>query len=700
MPNALATERSPYLLQHKDNPVDWLPWGEEALQRARDENKPIFLSVGYSTCHWCHVMEHESFENEAVAKQMNESFINIKVDREERPDIDLAYMAFVQVTTGSGGWPMSVWMTPDLQPFLGGTYFPPEDRGGRAGFPRLLNRVSELWTEDREKLETQGASVVEQLQAGLLPRSTESLPDLAEVAELAFKQFTDRYDHHQGGFGSAPKFPRPCTFDLLFRLRRHLPDDRNTRAQEMGVQTLIAMGRGGMHDHVGGGFHRYSVDDKWHVPHFEKMLYDQAQLAISYLEGYQLTGRQELAATARDIFRYVLRDLAHPDGGFYSAEDADSAQADSNEKKEGAFYVWTESELNEVLGADAPVFAALFGVKELGNAMSTSDPTGEFRGENILHRTRLIGEVSGEFAISPDDVGVLRDRCLARLFKQRAERTRPHLDDKILAAWNGLMISALAKGARVLGDAKLLDAAVRAAEFLQTNLMDNDGRLVRSWREGPSQIPGFASDYAFVIQAHLDLFEAGAGGQWLASAIALQKTFDQLYLDSSSGAYLSARAGEQDAILSITEDYDGAEPSPNSVAALNLLRLATILHSDGHRDRAKAILTALGAVLEKSPFTSPKLVAALDLCGAEPCQALIAGDANSLRGPLDTAFLPYLSLIPLDDQARALLTPHQAGLDQLQTDGEDAVVQLCRGTVCRAPAKTIDSVTALAEGLT
>ena len=703
MANALAGERSPYLLQHKDNPVDWMPWGEAALRRAREKDRPIFLSIGYSTCHWCHVMEHESFESEGIAALMNEGFVNIKVDREERPDLDLTYMAFVQATSGSGGWPMSVWLTPELKPFLGGTYFPPEDRGGRPGFPAMLRHVIKLWKDDRQLLVERGDSVVAQLQEGLRPRSSAILPDGENVFREVFQTLLDRYDHHRGGFGGAPKFPRPCVFDLLFRLRGRLDEPKGMRAQEMGVHSLIAMARGGMHDQVGGGFHRYSVDGNWHVPHFEKMLYDQAQLAVSYLEGFQLSGRAELAETARGILRYVTRDLMHPEGGFYSAEDADSAvsEEDASAKKEGAFYVWTHADLQEVLGDDGAAIGALYGVEKAGNTTSDGDPAGEFRGENILYQARPLHEVAKEFSMSPEELLQVRERSLTRLKEVRDARPRPHLDDKILTAWNGLMISAFTKAARVFGETEYLDVAKNAAQFLEKNLRTANGFLFRSFRAGSAGVAGFASDYAFVIRGYLDIFEAGGGGIWLEKAINLQAKLDSLYLDKDSGVYLSAAAGHHDAILSIVEDYDGAEPSPNSVAACNLLRLGGILQRPEFTERAAGVLRGLGGVLEKSPFTAPELVVALDLATAEATQVMFAGGTSDplpgpgdpLRLPVDAGFFPHLQVLPLDSVARAILVPPAGNREGVAAmgagkDGPMMAAYLCQGMQCQAPVES------------
>src|SRR6266566_1693552 len=489
--NRLAYEKSPYLLQHAHNPVDWYPWGEEAFAKARHENKPIFLSVGYSTCHWCHVMAHESFESEEVAAIMNREFVNIKVDREERPDVDRVYMIFVQATTGGGGWPMSVWLTPHLEPFVGGTYFPPEDRFGQPAFNRVLQRIAEAWKNDREKISKQGANIVDALREAAKDQTSAGRIDAA-ILESAYQQFARTFDAHEGGFGGAPKFPRPVTLNFLTRFHARNPDsDPGQHALEMVLLTLRKMTSGGMHDHIGGGFHRYSVDGHWHVPHFEKMLYDQAQLASAYLDAFQITGDTEFAATARDILDYVRRDMTSPEGGFYSAEDADSPvpvaavydrrnesevgarRAPLQKNAEGAFYVWTKQEIDDALGEDARVFSFHYGVEENGNAPAGTDPHGEFVGKNILIERHSIAETArfrstgipplGPTRASPvdgkgeDSVERLLAQSRQKLFSIRSKRPRPHLDDKIIAAWNGLMISAFARAAQVLDEPHYLE---------------------------------------------------------------------------------------------------------------------------------------------------------------------------------------------------------------------------------------------------
>ena len=482
--NRLANEKSPYLLQHAHNPVDWYAWGPEAFQKAKAEDKPIFLSIGYSTCHWCHVMERESFENEELAEVLNRYFVPVKVDREERPDVDRIYMMFVQATTGGGGWPMSVWLTPDLKPFYGGTYFPPEDRWGRHGFKSVLEQLAMAWQSDRQRITESGHDIIEELEKHLAP-GVSSRPDEG-ILESGFLQFRRSFDSRLGGFGSAPKFPRGVAYNFLFRYGRR---SENQEAIDMVLFTLREMAKGGMNDQLGGGFHRYSVDARWFVPHFEKMLYDQAQLAISYLEGYQISGEQGLAEVAREIFEYVLRDMTDASGGFYSAEDADSVvdPAHPKEKGEGAFYIWTRAEIDDVLGQPAAEWVSyVYGVEEDGNVME--DPHNEFTGKNILYQRRSVADAARQFSVTEDEVRRVLEDSGRKLLETRATRIRPHLDDKVLTAWNGLMISAFAKGGFVLNEARYLGAAKRSADFILRDMW-KDGVLLRRWRQGEAAIP-------------------------------------------------------------------------------------------------------------------------------------------------------------------------------------------------------------------
>lgn len=608
--NELAGETSPYLLQHKDNPVDWKPWGPDAFALARRENKPVFLSIGYSTCHWCHVMAHESFENPAIARLMNEHFVNIKVDREERPDVDRVHMAFVQSTTGSGGWPMSVWLTPDGKPFFGGTYFPPEDRYGRVGFPNLLRQISDLWHKDQTRVEREGDRVMAALRTtGGMAAGSEFSRDESILRE-AVAAFARGFDPAEGGFGGAPKFPRPSTLNFLLRQA-----DRDPHAGEMVLVTLRKMAQGGMHDHIGGGFHRYSVDAFWHVPHFEKMLYDQAQLAVAYVEAWQKTGDKFFVGVVRDTLDYVLRDMTHPGGGFYSAEDADSLSPDGRHA-EGAFYVWTRAEIGEVLGpVAAEAFCRHYGVEDAGNAPDGADPHGEFTGQNILIQR------------GANDIPQLA-AAREKLFARRAARPRPHLDDKVLTAWNGLMISAFARAGAALSEPRYMEAATRAANFLRTHMVA-DGRLLRTWRGGPGSIPGFAEDHAFLIQGLLDLYEAGFDGTWLRWAVDLQDRQDAAFWDETDGCYFSSTGEDPLVPVRMKEEYDGAEPSANSISALNLLRLARMFHEPAREHRAQRILAAHTAVLQKAPTAVPQMLVALDLALSPPAQAVVAGQRDT-----------------------------------------------------------------------
>ncbi|RPI49600.1 MAG: thioredoxin domain-containing protein, partial [Acidobacteria bacterium] len=513
MANRLAGERSPYLLQHADNPVEWLPWGQEAFDKARELDRPIFLSIGYSTCHWCHVMAHESFESQAIAEILNRDFVPIKVDREERPDVDRVYMTFVQATTGSGGWPMSVWLTPDLKPFYGGTYFPPDSRWGRPGFAEILGEIVRVWQQERQKVQLSAENLTEQIRGLRAVEPGGEMPGTDALKE-GVAQFAQMFDQARGGFGSAPKFPRPS--ELFFLLRETARTGDYTPAY-MVAKTLQAMALGGMRDHIGGGFHRYSVDANWRVPHFEKMLYDQAQIALATLETFQLAADRVFADVAEDTLEYVLREMTNPEGGFFSAEDADSVPPEEAanphaHKTEGAFYLWTQSELEALLGADFEMFRYRFGIRPDGNA--PEDPQGEFTGKNLLYVAGSIEEVAERTGRSQDEVDRALQRARMTLFQARLARPRPHLDDKVLTGWNGLMLAAFARAARVLPTgavrARYLAAAERSAAFLEGHMWDA-GRLVlkRRYREGDAAIDGYAEDYAYLIFGLLELFQAG-----------------------------------------------------------------------------------------------------------------------------------------------------------------------------------------------
>src|SRR4026208_1528681 len=617
MPNHLINETSPYLLQHAHNPVDWYPWSEEAFAKARRENKPIFLSVGYSTCHWCHVMAHESFENEEVAAIMNREFVNIKVDREERPDVDRVYMTFVQATTGGGGWPMSVWLTPDLKPFVGGTYFPPEERYGQPAFKKVLERIATAWKQDHDKIVEQGSKIVEALRESQSAAPVEGKID-GSVVDAAYRQIDRSYDPKEGGFGNAPKFPRPDTLNFLTRFYARDPSSNDGKhALDIALFTLRKVAAGGMHDHVGGGFHRYSVDRYWHVPHFEKMLYDQAQLAVAYLDAFQITRDRQHEAVARGILDYVARDMTSKDGGFFSAEDADSpvvaAGADLGhlETKEGAFYVWTKKEIDDALGDTAEIFDFHYGVQPHGNAPEGSDPQDEFRGKNILIERHTIAETAKQFQKTEEEIRKLLKQSREKLFSIRTQRPRPHLDDKIIAAWNGLMISAYARAAQVLENPRYLEIATRTAKFLRTNLYEEKSKLLyRNYRGGRSDIEGCADDYAFIIQGLLDLYEASFDVEWLKFAVELQETQDRFFFDEKNDGYFSTSGKDESVFLRMKDDNDGAEPAASSVAALNLLRLSQFRDDKAMAERARKTIDAFATTLSHFPRAMPPMLGA------------------------------------------------------------------------------------------
>ncbi|HEX2855705.1 MAG TPA: thioredoxin domain-containing protein [Opitutaceae bacterium] len=716
MANRLASEKSPYLLQHADNPVAWLPWGEEAFAKARAEQKPIFLSIGYSTCHWCHVMAHESFENADTAAILNAHFVPVKVDREERPDVDKVYMTYVQALTGHGGWPLSAWLTPDLKPFYGGTYYPPDERLGRPGFPGILQAIARGWREERDKLVAESERVIgalaEQMAgAAAAPEGKALVESAGEAFEKCFHYFHESFDARNGGFGGAPKFPRASNLDFLFRVAaiQGLKSEIGVESVRLAAATLRGMAQGGIHDHVGGGYHRYSVDETWFVPHFEKMLYDQAQIAVNCLEAKQATGEERFAWMARDIFDYVLRDLTSPAGGFYTAEDADSLiERGKPAHAEGAFYVWTAAELRENIGGDFNFFAAHYGVKEEGNVAPELDPHGEFTGKNILMQRQPLAKSAADHGLG---IEAASDRLLAALGKLRAiraKRPRPLLDDKIVTANNGLMISALARGARILGsDAEApgastpyLAAAIRAAEFVERELFDSArGVLFRSWREGRGTAEGFAEDYAYLIQGLLDLYEASFEIRWLQWAERLQQKMDALFWDTARGGYFNSASGDTSIVLRLKEDYDGAEPAPSSVAALNLFRLAGVLgHGPDtagmpHRDRAARCIEAFQARWSSTPYAMPQILCAFELALASPRHVVLAGnpeapDFRALSAVLHEQLGPRRTLLAVEGGAgQEWLARRAPWLAEMRPEGGRATAYVCEEFTCQAPVQ-------------
>ncbi|KAK9822685.1 hypothetical protein WJX81_000506 [Elliptochloris bilobata] len=729
--NRLANEESPYLLQHQHNPVDWYAWGEDAFAKAKKEDKPVFLSVGYSTCHWCHVMERESFENNEIAKLLNQHFVSIKVDREERPDVDRVYMTFVQATTGSGGWPMSAFLTPDLQPFYGGTYLPPCDAFGRPGFPTVLRKIAEMWASKRDAIKASGADIVAQLTQAVSAPAEESKELGAGAAarhiDACASMLATRYDARHGGFGGAPKFPRVSELNLLLvkALRdRSQSGGKPGAAECMAVDTLLRMAGGGIYDHVGGGFHRYSVDELWHVPHFEKMLYDQPQLVRAHLDAFALTGGRRHAAAARGVLDYLLRDLAAPGGGFYSAEDADSVNPEGK-KTEGAFYLWRADEVAEALGGGlrAVLFAARYGVRAEGNCTMSpsSDPHGEFVGLNCLIERGSVADAAAAAGVP----GALAEGMLAdareTLHKRRAQRPRPHLDDKVVAAWNGMAIGAFASAARVLAaeDPPLgrafpiegtpahtyLQTAVDAANVVQQRLWDPAAhRLKRSFCRNTSAVDAFAEDYAAMVAGLLDLYGAGGGTRWLAWAQELQAAMDAHFWDAERGGYYATAGHDASILLRMKEDQDNAEPAASSIAVANLARLAALAApgsagADALATRAAATAGAFAGRLEDMAQALPQLCASLHLLDAGHLrQVIIAGrtGAPDTEALLDAAHAPFAP-----DKAIILVDPASTEDMAFWREHNPAVLEMVEGAgltagTCPATAFVCQNFTCLA----
>ncbi len=655
MPNHLSESLSPYLLQHAHNPVDWHPWGEAALARARAEQKPIFLSIGYSACHWCHVMERESFENPAVAEVLNAHFVSIKVDREERPDLDDLYMDAVQTLTGRGGWPMSVWLTPDLQPFYGGTYFPPEPRGGMPGFIPLLKRISQLWHEDRSGVTGHAAALAAELRRQATVEAGSTRPGDASL-DSALDQLRRGFDARWGGFGPAPKFPQQMAVDLL--LARGNAADR-----AMALRTLDAMWEGGMYDHLGGGFARYSVDGQWLVPHFEKMLYDNAQLAGCYLTAFQATGESRYGAVATETLDYLLRDLRDPSGGFHSSEDADS------EGEEGRFYAFTPAEVREALGpADGERFCAAFGIT----------PGGNFEhGASVVHRFSSPRE-----ALLPKEED---QRLREKLRRWRDRRVRPGKDDKVLAAWNGLALSALARGSQVLGEARYLEAAQACAAFLHTELW-REGRLLRVWRQGRAHTAAFLEDHAAVVEGLVDLFEADFDPAWLRWAETLGEAMLARFQDPVDGGFYSTEADQPDLLFRQKPGFDNAIPSGNTLASRALLRLSRHLQREDFRSAAEGTLQCFGPWMARTPRAFLGLLGVLDLVQRDPLDVALSGHpedpiVQDMLKEVHRRFLPGRVLSVSSDQ---LLPLHEG---RSLSPGRPLAF-VCRGRTCAAPVGT------------
>jgi uncharacterized protein YyaL (SSP411 family) len=665
--NRLIHEKSPYLLQHAHNPVDWYSWGEEAFEKAKKENKPVFISIGYSTCHWCHVMERESFENEATAKILNEHFVCVKVDREERPDVDQIYMNAVMLLAGQGGWPLNLFLTPGLKPFYGGTYFAPDGRYGRPGFPAVLEDVARIWKTQPEEVEKAGAQLAGIIAKGNAAPLSGALSEttLQQVRQYALASF----DSKDGGFRSAPKFPPSMLLGFLLRLHAKTKDES---LLPLVTTTLDKMAQGGIYDQVGGGFARYSTDDEWLVPHFEKMLYDNALLSKVYLEAYQVTGNPEYARVARETFTYLLRDMRAPEGGFYSAEDADS------EGEEGKFYVWTPDEIDEILGPeDGRVFSQLYDVTAHGNFEE---------GKSILRLKSDLPYSLGAFG--KDEAwwkGVQQ-----KMLQARAKRVRPHLDDKILTAWNSLLISALAAGYQVLGDETYLKAAEKAADFLTKNLFEN-GRLLASYRKGPSTIQAYIDDYAFFQAALLDLYESTFEVAYLKKALVLESEMTRLFWDEKDGAFFFTGSDQKDRerlLARPKEAYDGVIPSGNSVAALSYYRLAEFTGKKEFRGRADVILKCFSGLITQGGANFARMLQAFQFDFYGPAEIFVTGPKEASGEMLKTfwkVFLPSKVLLFAEESQMKDLATVAPWVEGRLAQGGKPTVYACRNYTCQLP---------------
>lgn len=677
--NRLAREKSPYLLQHANNPVEWYAWGDEAFEIAIKENKPVFLSIGYSTCHWCHVMAHESFENPEVARLMNEVFVCIKVDREERPDVDNVYMRVCQMMTGSGGWPLTILMTPEKKPFFAGTYIPRESHHERLGMLDLIPRIKEIWGSQQEDILKSADQITARLN--MISQNSEGGELDKSTLKSAYEQLSGRYSEQYGGFGNAPKFPSPQ--NLLFLLR-YWYGTEDEKALRMVVKTLQSMQNGGIYDHIGFGFHRYSTDSHWLVPHFEKMLYDQAMLAMAYVEAYQATGNREFGETAQEIFTYVLRDMTDSKGGFYSAEDADS------EGVEGKFYVWTEDEIRQILkGEEADLIISVYNVEKTGNFRD--EATGKNTGANILHLERTLTEVAFKNKSPLDDLIERVETARQKLFDVRDKRIHPHKDDKILTDWNGLMIAALAKGAQVFDEQKYVDAAKSAADFVFTNMRRKDGRILHRYRDGHADILANADDYAFLIWGLLELYETVFDVYYLDAALELNNEMIKYFWDERDGGFYFTADDAEKLIIRQKEIYDGAIPSGNSVAVLNLFRLARITADSDHEDKAYKIMRAFSRDVKSVPSGYTQMMVGLDFGLGPSYEVVIVGkqeadDTQNMLQSLRKHFIPNKAVIfkPVDQKVPDITRLAKYTEYHSSIDGK-ATAYVCRDFACKMP---------------
>jgi uncharacterized protein YyaL (SSP411 family) len=683
--NRLAFEKSPYLLQHAHNPVDWYPWGSEAFERAKREDKPVFLSSGYSTCHWCHVMEKESYEDEEVAKLMNDVFVSIKIDREERPDIDGIYMKVCQAMTGSGGWPLNIIMTPDKKPFFSATYLPKESKFGRQGMMEIIPQIRDIWKKNRGRAEALAAEVISSLKDE--QKAGEELKE--DVLNVAYEQLLGAFDEQHGGFGSAPKFPTPHNLTYLLRYWKRTDDIMALRIVE---RTLSALSMGGIYDHVGFGFHRYSTDARWLVPHFEKMLYDQALLAIAYTEAYQATGNDEFKRIACEVFTYVLRDMTSPEGGFYSGEDADS------EGVEGKFYVWAEEEIDSILGEDSELMKKVFGIDKHGNFREK----GNSIGKNIPHLSKTLPELEADLKLPAQEIHRRMGDAKQKLFAAREKRVHPGKDDKILADWNGLMIAALAKAALAFDKPEFAYAASRAADFILSRMRGQDGRLFHRYRDDEPAVNAFLDDHAFLTWGLIELYEATFEVSYLKAALEITDIMMEHFWDRENhGLYFTADDGEE-LIFRKKEIYDGALPSGNSIAMLNLLRLGRMIANAGFEEKAAQIGSSFSATIWQVPMSYTQMMTALDFALGPTSVVVIAGDAGAedtkaMLAALKKEFIPGKVVILRTGEDSEILGIAEYTRDLTSIEGR-ATAYICKNYSCRLPVTDAGEMMELLKG--
>jgi uncharacterized protein len=688
MPNRLAQESSPYLLQHKDNPVDWYPWGEEAIEKAKREQKPIFLSIGYSACHWCHVMEHESFENEAIARVLNENFVPVKVDREERPDLDQIYMNAVQMLTGHGGWPMSVFLTPDLKPFYGGTYWPPKSTGRMPGFDQILSAVIDAWKNRREQAQVAADQLTAELQrVGKLEGGGEDQLTI-DLIDAAASQLRRSFDSANGGFGQAPKFPHPMDLQLLLRVSQR---SGQPGPVDMVRLTLDRMTAGGIYDHLGGGFARYSVDARWLVPHFEKMLYDNALLTGAYLDAYLVTGEASYARVVRETLNYILRDMTDPKGGFYSTEDADS------EGHEGLFYTWTPDEIEAVLGEEQGVtFGRVYDVSDVGN----------FEGRNILNLPKTLEQCAAILKRKPDELAAELAESRGKLFAAREKRVRPGRDDKVIVAWNGLMIDAMARADAALDVADYRFPAIKAADFILENMRRDDGRLLHTWRAGKAKLDAYLDDYASLANSLVSLYEITFNERWINESVQLIDIVLAKFADPDGGGFFYTAADHEQLITRTKELTDSSTPSGNALAATALVRLGQLLGRRDYLEAAERTLVAAAPILQRAPTAAGQMLIALDRYFGPAHEIVLVGDLAQQEtldaiGFMHQQYLPRAVLAIRHSQPDNL--PRSKDLDALfagksSADGKP-VLFVCQNFACQAPAVGLAAIKTRLEQL-